>query len=71
MPPGSVLWVGVQAAKSQALTVPWSSTAPRTSITIAGPSGSQACSSWGIHCTRTGLPTALESSAASSKPLCP
>ncbi len=38
------------------------------SSSCAGPLGSQPCSSWRDHWTRTGAPTARESNAASSAP---
>ena len=56
----------LKSVKSHAVSLPSPSTAALTSSTCAGPFGDQPCSSSRDHCTRTGAPTARESSAASS-----
>ena len=51
--------VGVHASYVHAEIFPSAPTAPAISNSIAGPSGSHACSSSRLHCTRTGLPDGL------------
>ena len=56
--------------------LPAASSVAATSATIAGPKGSQACSSSRIHCTRIGTPgkaraISTASAATSSAPLWP
>ena len=57
---------GMKNSESQAVTVPDASSVARISTSVGGPFGSQPCSSARDHCTRTGRPTALASSAASA-----
>src|SRR5678809_1168833 len=52
--------MGSHACVSHAAISPSLSTAARRSSIWAGPLGSSPCSSWRLHCTRTGRPTALE-----------
>ncbi len=74
--PGRVECVLLSTSYCQPLTLPEPSSVARTFVSIAGPYGSQACSSSRIHCTRTGLPGSARaisaaSPATSSAPLCP
>src|SRR5262245_43171398 len=65
---GTTNWFGVcwgmKNSESHAVTAPDASSVARKSICVGGPFGSQPCSSARDHCTRTGRPTALASSAA-------
>ncbi len=58
--------LGSHISVRHAAIFPSSVSAPSSASSCGGPLGSQPCSSSRIHCTRTGRPTARDSSAASA-----
>ena len=56
---------GTHSSESQPTMLPCASSPAVISTSVGGPFGSQPCSSSRDHCTRTGLPSSFEMSAAS------